>query len=603
MESINKQNLAAKIRQLEGLSAEEKGELLRLLQQRRYGLIWEEKAETVETALQEQQPVLQEVSERALVCDDPTAPNHILIEGDNLHALTTLAYTHEGKIDMIYIDPPYNTGNKDFVYNDSFVDETDTFRHSKWLSFMAKRLRIARRLLSERGVIFISIGDDEVAQLKLLCDQIFEPIALVPRIAKKGSNQGTYFRPTKDYVLVCCKRKENVQPFTDVQLGVCVNEERAYKFTDPSSNRKYRKGHSLYQASLDPLRGCKNQRYYITAPDGTLIIPPGNIMPLAKEDAAYVVPKTKADKVWRWSYQSYLSKKDRLVFAKSKQSPLIDSNGNNTEWNVYEKKYQDEELDAAEKNPLPNDVIADFQNSLGTILLNEMGIAFPYSKPVELVEYLIEIIQASPTATVLDFFAGSGTTMHAVMQLNAEDGGHRQCILVTNNENGICENITYERNKRVIQGYTKPNGDPVEGLHHNNLRYYRTVFVPRESSVANKQRLMDLSTDLLCIQNDLYTEQPVFGSQRFRSSWLRYFEQGDRRMLVVYDTRALERLIPELEQMEVAKPILVYIFSLTDDPASADFETVQSKVQLCALPEAILRAYKEVLPPKRTPAI
>ena len=174
MNNNDRINLIRRIYQLEGLTDRERSALLGLLRESKtYGLVWEDKPEAVEERLQEELPVLKEVPERAIVSDAPDAPNHILIEGDNLEALTTLAYTHAGRIDVIYIDPPYNTGNKDFVYNDSFVDREDTYRHSKWLSFMSRRLRIAKQLLASDGVLFISIGDDEIAQLKLLCDEYF----------------------------------------------------------------------------------------------------------------------------------------------------------------------------------------------------------------------------------------------------------------------------------------------------------------------------------------------------------------------------------------------------------------------------------------------
>ena len=140
---INKQELIGKIHGIEGLSNDEKSALIELLRtHKKYGLVWEDKPENVEERLREELPVLTEVKERAIISKDPEAPNHILIEGDNLEALTALTYTHAGKIDVIYIDPPYNTGNKDFIYNDSYVDKEDAFRHSKWLSFVSKRLAI-----------------------------------------------------------------------------------------------------------------------------------------------------------------------------------------------------------------------------------------------------------------------------------------------------------------------------------------------------------------------------------------------------------------------------------------------------------------------------
>ena len=175
---MDKQALIEKIQTLDGLTNDEKSDLLGLLRaHKKYGLVWEDKPEDVEERLRDELPVLTEVKERALVSSaitPPQSPNHIIIEGDNLEALTALTYTHEGKIDVIYIDPPYNTGNKDFVYNDRFVDSEDDYRHSKWLSFMERRLRIARRLLSDKGVIFISIDDNEQKALRVLCDEIFK---------------------------------------------------------------------------------------------------------------------------------------------------------------------------------------------------------------------------------------------------------------------------------------------------------------------------------------------------------------------------------------------------------------------------------------------
>ncbi len=216
---MNKHELAKKITTLEGLTNEEKSALLQLLRaQKKYGLVWEDKPEEIETRLADELPVLEEVTSRALISDDPTAPNHILIEGDNLEALTALSYTHNGKIDVIYIDPPYNTGEKDFMYNDSYVDKEDSYYNSKWLSFMSKRLKVAKGLLKNDGIIFISIGDEEVSQLKLLCDDIFscQCLGVLPRITKAGSKQGTYFRPTKDYVLVYCNNISLISNYSAV---------------------------------------------------------------------------------------------------------------------------------------------------------------------------------------------------------------------------------------------------------------------------------------------------------------------------------------------------------------------------------------------------
>lgn len=187
------------------------------------------------------------------------------------------------------------------------------------------------------------------------------------------------------------------------------------------------------------------------------------------------------------------------------------------------------------------------------------GDYFPFPKDETIIKEKIESF-STKSSTILDFFAGSGTTLHATMQLNAEDGGHRQCILVTNNENGICENVTYERNKRVIQGYTTPKGEHVAGLTSNNLRYYRTGFVSRNRSVQNMRRLVNLSTDMLCIKEDLYAEQPTFCGERTYKGVFRYFDDGQKQMLVIYREEVIDHLVELISGMDVKGKIKIYVF-------------------------------------------
>ena len=193
--------------------------------------------------------------------------------------------------------------------------------------------------------------------------------------------------------------------------------------------------------------------------------------------------------------------------------------------------------------------------------------------------------------------------MHAVNLLNAEDGGHRKCILVTNNENGICENVTYERNKRVINGYTTLNGDKIEGLHENNLRYYKADFSSRDRSMSNMRQLVNASTDLLCIKEDLYSEQNKFGRWKIPSQIARFFSDGQKHMLIVYDERLVEQLPKMINEIDFGKERLkIYIFSPSRYAFDDEFYEVQDKVQLVALPAAIYDAYSKVLP-KRKPKL
>ncbi|MDO5760220.1 MAG: DNA methyltransferase, partial [Bacteroidota bacterium] len=220
---------------------------------------------------------------------------------------------------------------------------------------------------------------------------------------------------------------------------------------------------------------------------------------------------------------------------------------------------------------------------------------FDFPKSLYLVEDTLKLL-TKPNSLVLDFFAGSGTTLHATMQLNNEDGGNRQCILVTNNENNICEEVTYERNKRVIQGYTNAKGEWTEGLKKNNLRYYKCKGVGRERTLRNKKTLVALSCGMLNIKENIYKEEKTFGALALRENKCRYFAEGERRMLVIIDEEWIERIVEQLKEMEVKERVKVYVFSNGSYAWDDDFEEVGRKVDLCALPEAIYNAYRNILP-------
>ena len=242
MNNNDRINLIHRISEIEGLSDKERSALLGLLRESKtYGLVWEDKPEAVEERLRDELPVLTEVKERALISKDKDAPNHILIEGDNLEALTTLAYTHAGRIDVIYIDPPYNTGNKDFVYNDSFVDKEDSYRHSKWLSFMSRRLKIAKQLLSDKGVIFIQVDDNEAANLKLLCDSIFgESNSLGPFIQNKLNAKNDTLNIQKNHEYIFCYRlKPIIDKDTKKEIPVLVRKAIIEKEVFKEDNKFY----------------------------------------------------------------------------------------------------------------------------------------------------------------------------------------------------------------------------------------------------------------------------------------------------------------------------------------------------------------------------
>lgn len=574
---VNKKELVEKINSLDALTTEEKSALIDLLKQKKYGLVWENKPEDVEERLRAELPVLREVTDKALLDGGEDAPNHILIEGDNLEALTALAYTHENSVDVIYIDPPYNTGNKDFVYNDSFVDSEDGYRHSKWLSFMDKRLRIAKRLLSDRGVIFISIDDNEQANLKLLCDEVLgreKFIATIPW-RKRTAKADVPHSLSQDFEWILSYGMDNFR------CGIKA-ETRKYYTTDDFPGKPWRVHDMTTQRTSDERPNC----YF------TIVNP--------KTGESYPAnPK----RVWANNEETFVDyyNQGRIVFPGDYDFLRISKP-------VIRYFKDDDDAKAGE--------FAGF-TTVSTLMPKEVGMtqdgtkdldsvfgfkAFGFPKPLALIKYILQISTPLPTnITILDFFAGSGTTLHATMQLNAEDGGNRKCILVTNNENNICEEVTYERNKRVINGYTTPKGEQVEGLKANNLRYYQIDHVERESSLTAKRKLMVASAELLCIKHDIYEESTTFGTLKLKPHIARYFANDKQQMLIIYMVEAIERIVEEIQTMPEDTNIMVYVFSTNNYAMDADFEDVADKVTLCALPAAIYNAYLKVLPKKGEP--
>ena len=585
MKTSDKIKLAERVRSIEGLTDDERSALLGLLNESKtYGLVWEDKPEAIEDRLRAELPVLKEVKSKAIIQgggDKQLIPNHLIIEGDNLISLTTLVYTHEGKIDVIYIDPPYNTGNKDFVYNDSYVDSEDSYRHSKWLSFMAKRLRIAKKLLSDRGVIFISIDDNEQANLKLLCDEIFGQqnyISSIPWHSRQSLQNDTDLSINHEY-LICFakKRRKSNRRLKASNATTWYNEEGFVFYPIKVDNDKYSNPDNDPRGpwKADPMDAPHirpNLTYTITNPKtGTQHLPPRG-------------------RCWRISHEKFASAlaDNRILFGKNGDS--------RPQLKVF--LYEQEQYGSISHSWFEAEkygTATHGSKELQAIFFGDKVFTSP--KPISLIRELLKLTSLSEKPIViLDFFAGSGTTLHATMTLNAEDGGKRQCILCTNNENNICEEVTYERNKRVIQGYTKPNGEVVEGLHDNNLRYYRTAFVGRRRTPQNMRRLMLLASDMLCIKENLYTELDTFGKLQTLENGFRYFAHSDKQMLIIYDEETIYTIIEQLEQMTVEEPIIVYVFSPGNDAWNSEFVTVSDKVRLTALPSAIYNAYKRVLP-------
>ena len=452
------------------------GEIERELNAKKYGLVWEQHEEAVDVMMRTHIPVFTEDAGKEITTSAGGVYN-FLLEGDNLHSLRLLEKTHTGKIGVIYIDPPYNTGSNDFTYDDAFVDSKDAYRHSKWLSFMDARLRIFRNLLSSTGVIFISIGEQEVSSLKLLCDDVFgeeNGITIFSRQMKSGGAKGKYYTPNIDYVLAYAKRIDELLNFkaimTQKQIDVFYNKTE----TEGTRVGEVYGEERLFKASLD---ARPNQRYYIQCPDGSFAIPPGENFPAHLIEGETVLP-SGSDKVWKWIYPRYREElaKNNIVFKRTKTSSLVDEHGNQSPWNIYNKLWLSEQKD---KGVVPSNFITDYENRQSAAEMKKLGINFTYAKPVNLIKYLLTIANQPQDIIVLDCFAGSGTTAQSVLQMNLEDGGNRRFILCTNNENSICSEITYPRIKTVISGI-RPDGKKYSDGIPANLKYYRTDFVPRD---------------------------------------------------------------------------------------------------------------------------
>lgn len=394
---------------------------------KKYGLVFEEHREEIDEVLDTHTPVLTEDADLFI---DHGGQVNFLLEGDNLAALKLLEKTHRGNIDLIFIDPPYNTRNGDFGYDDSRVDLTDTFRHSKWVSFMSERLLVARRLLKNDGVIFIAIDDNEQAALKLLCDQLFGEENFLASIIWQHSIQPKGYSGTfsvhHNYILCYQKTAQfvlNSLPRTD-------EDNKAYANPDNDPRGRWRSGdvrNALYRPNLI---------YDIISPSGNVIKPCAN--------------------GWRWSKET--------VEEKIKSGEIIFSKD---ETRIIRKIYLDTLEGRTPETIWFGKDVGTTRSAMSEIKEIFGSSAFGTPKPTSLIERTLRLISRTD-ATVLDFFAGSGTTGHAVMKLNAEDGGTRRFILCTNNENGICRDVTYERIRRVID----------KEDYAASLKYYKVGYVP-----------------------------------------------------------------------------------------------------------------------------
>ncbi len=427
--------------------------LIRLLQrrdaERQLGLVWERDEIEADQALNEDYVALDL---------DPTlshgaAPwENLIIEGDNFDALRALRLSHKGAIRCIYIDPPYNTGNRDFVYNDRFVDKTHRFRHSLWLEFMYRRLVLAKELLADDGVIFVSIDDNELFRLGMLMDRVFgEGFHVATCVWQKRYSRENReaIGDAHEYLLVFSR---NPEKFKATRGRLPLTEDQAKVYRNPNNDPKGRwRGIPMTAQGFRP-----NQMYEIEGPGGQIHVPPEG-------------------RCWSTIEQEFkkLRAAGRIYFGKDGNAqPSIIRYLSEVEGLVPWTWWPHEEVghtDEARK---------EIQSLFGT------QTAFDTPKPVRLIERVLRIAM-KPTDTILDFFAGSGTTAHAVAKLNAEDGGTRKFILVSNTEatedqpdKNLCRDVCAQRVRKVMGGYTNAKGEAVAGL-GGSFAYLRARRVPK----------------------------------------------------------------------------------------------------------------------------
>ena len=410
------------------------------------GLVWEHLTEAVDRKLVDEVPILVHVQKNDVSGAKPSEKAHLLIEGDNLHVLHTLQATHEDQVDVIYIDPPYNTG-KEFIYNDKLVSEEDQFRHSAWLSFMEKRLSLAKNLLKDTGLIFISIDDHEQHRLHALCDEVFGESNFIATFSWQNAdtlkNDAKFVSPNCEAVLLFAKNKASLTKFRGVLKG--EKQHKTYKNPDNDSRGPY---------LLTPLHaksGNAANNFTYTFSNGQAWSPPAGTFHRFSRDTLAEMDMNKV---------LYLDPKKKRV--PQKKTFLSEVSTRMPLWTFL--RYEDFGSTRQSNKEL--------QRLIG------QG-KFPNPKPTSLIKKLIDAV-AEDDALILDFFAGSGTTLHAVAQLNEEDGGSRQCILVTNNENEIAKKVTLPRVKAVLTGKWKEGQNPALP---GSSAYYQTSFITRRRSV------------------------------------------------------------------------------------------------------------------------
>ena len=498
-----------------------------------------------------------------------------MIEGDNYHSLSVLNCTHAQKIDVIYIDPPFNTGgSKDWLYNNNYVDSKDTYRHSKWLSMMNSRLRLARNLLTDSGFLICAINHCELANLVCLCDSIFREknrLGIITVVhACNGKNQAKNFAPSNEFMLVYTKATGNIQ-----QLVIDESKLKNFNCEDEESRYQLK---PLMRDHVDDLKTKKPHRWYPIFVRNDL-----QEISLTKQDNwIKVLPISRSgDKrkvTWQISPQSLLKK------FQNKEIEIVREKDSNI---VLYRKYREKQLIKTHWDAPKYNFATHGKKLLNSIIGKDN--AFPFPKSLHLIKDILKIT-TKRDSIVLDFFAGSGTTGHAVLELNAEDGGDRQFILGTNNENKIAEEITYTRLKNVIHGYRNQiNQQLIQGI-SANLLYFQTDFIDKQATNDQTcEQFLTSSCEILCVKENTFDVCTNATDYKIFSNSAKY-------LVVILNSNVIEECKQDLRKLDATKPMHIYIFSYSNDSYQSDFDDLRNDFDLHheAIPEAILQVYQRI---------
>ena len=543
-----------------------------LKKKKKYGLVWEEKKEDVVEMCKEKLPILVEDKNKAINEAGVDEPINILIEGDNYHALCALNYTHEGKIDVIYIDPPYNTGNKSWKYNNYFVEKDNAFKHSLWINMMYKRIKSSKKLLTQSGIILVAIDDYEHQNLRLILDDLFGENnrlgTLVVVHNPGGRSDDEFIATSHEYLLIYAKKKENAK----INLfNLTTQQEENFKHSDEISSFKLQSFMRTGSNSRPDDRPNLFYPIYYNLQEKKLSLKKKN----SNFKKIEPIDASGNKRVWRWGKESFELNKDTefvVTESKNKFKVKLKKRLNNSSGTKPKTIWNDPKYNAS---------------THGTILLqNILNEEKPFNFPKSLFSVLDALkISTQKNSIVLDYFAGSGTTGHAVLELNKNDHGNRKFILVTNNENNICRNVCYPRLTKVIKGYKNKKNVKVAGI-SGNLKYYNTEFVDAKQSDKNKKILTKKATEMLCIKEDTFDEV------RTKNNNFKIFKNGNKFTGIIYDYMEIKSFIDIISKLD--GKLIVYVFSLGGDTFEEEFEELGNKVKLSPIPESIMRVYRRV---------